>query len=174
MTSAAPPIWFLDVDGVVNALRPRTGLLSTKAITAGRVWPIHWSAEVVRVINTCHATGLAEVRWLTTWEQDAHLSLAPAVGLDAFVAYDIPAETGRHGWWKADVVADVVSAEGRPFIWTDDDLASEDVDELVASIGVDHLLVSPASEHGLRSSELRDVIAFLSQFAVGRPSGGAS
>ena len=53
MTTPLPPIWFLDVDGVVNALRPRTGLLSTKASTAGRVWPIHWSPEVVRVINTC-------------------------------------------------------------------------------------------------------------------------
>lgn len=170
MTTPLPPIWFLDVDGVVNALRRRTGLLSTKASTAGRVWPINWSAEVVRVINTCHATGLAEVRWLTTWEQDAHLSLAPAVGLDPFVAYDIPAETGRHGWWEADVVAEVIAAEDRPFVWTDDDLAAEDVEGLVADLGVDHLLVAPASELGLSTSDLREVVDFLAVALNERPT----
>lgn len=162
MTTPLPPIWFLDVDGVVNALRPRTGLLSTKASTAGRVWPIHWSAEVVRVINTCHATGLAEVRWLTTWEQDAHLSLAPAVGLNAFVAYDIPTETGRHGWWKADVVAEVIAAEDRPFVWTDDDLAVENVANVVDRLGVNHFLVPTEPQLGLTSADLRGVVDFLS------------
>lgn len=172
MTSAAPPIWFLDVDGVVNALRRRTGLLSTKASTAGRVWPIHWSAEVVRVINTCHATGLAEVRWLTTWEQDAHLSFAPAVGLDPFVAYDIPAETGSHGWWKADVVADVVTAEDRPFVWTDDDLAAEDVTSVVDRLGVDHVLLAPDPVLGLSAADLRTVVDFLTDVKPLRRSSG--
>lgn len=174
MAGSAKPLWFLDIDGVVNALRPRNGLSATKARTSGETWPIHWSAEVVQLINTCHRSGLAEVRWLTTWEQDAHLSLAPAVGLDPFPSYDIPNGSSRHGWWKADVVADVIGAERRPFVWTDDDLAVEDVAEMVDRLGVDHLLVAPDPDLGLTSADLRSVVDFLSRFAPARPSGQAS
>ena len=86
------PIWFLDIDGVVNALaRPAPiGYQITTANTMGRGWRIAYSREVVDFINRVNREGLAEVRWLTTWEQDAHRELAPTVGLDAFPAYDIP------------------------------------------------------------------------------------
>lgn len=168
MSGLVRPLWFLDIDGVVNALRPRDGLSATKARTSGETWPIHWSAEVVQLINTCHRSGLAEVRWLTTWEQDAHLSLAPAVGLDAFSSYDIPLDSPRHDWWKADVVADVIGAERRPFVWTDDDLAVEDVAEMIDRLEVDHLLVAPDPDLGLTSADLRTVVNFLSTVAAGR------
>ncbi len=161
MTSAAQPVWFFDIDGVINALRPRDGLRATRARTAGELWPIHWSPDVVEVVNTCHRSGLAEVRWLTTWEQDAHLSLAPAVGLDHFVSFDIPHGTATHGWWKADVVDDVISTERRPFVWADDELAAEDVTDVVDRLGVDHLLVSPDPERGLTSSDLATIVDFL-------------
>ena len=78
------PIWFLDIDGVVNAagldLPPH--LVRTDATTAGTTWPIHYSPQVVEFINMVHRGGLAEVRWLTTWGQDARMSFAlvePAV-----------------------------------------------------------------------------------------------
>jgi hypothetical protein len=174
MPDTAQPIWFLDIDGVINALRPHNGLRATRARTSGESWPIHWSAEVVELINTCHRSGLAEVRWLTTWEQDAHRALAPAVGLDPFVSYDTPPGRPRHGWWKADVVADVVGAEQRPFVWTDDDLAVENVAEMVGRLGVDHLLVAPDPDLGLTSVNLRNVVDFLSRFAPARPSRQAS
>ena len=87
------PIWFLDIDGVVNALAdgiPPSGTRRTTAITMGRGWRIVYSPEVIDFINLVNREGFAEVRWLTTWEQDAHRELAPKVGLDAFPAYDDP------------------------------------------------------------------------------------
>lgn len=116
------PVWFLDIDGVVNAagldLPPH--LVRTDATTAGTTWPIHYSPDVIEFINMIHRAGLAEVRWLTTWGQDARTSFAPAVGLDEFFAYDM---YDSDGWWKAEIVAaSVVVDERRPVIWTDDDL----------------------------------------------------
>lgn len=157
-TDAGRPIWFLDIDGVINALDPRPGLLATTAETAGREWPIHYSPEVVDFINLCHRSGVVEVRWLTTWEQDAHRSLAPAVGLDAFPAYNIPDEDSPSDWWKADIVARVRAEEGRPFIWTDDDLTSAEVSDPAYSC---NLLIAPLTETGLTSDHLRAVSDFL-------------
>ena len=94
------PIWFLDIDGVVNALTDGIppGYRRTTAITMGRGWRIVYSPEAVEYINTVHREGLVEVRWLTTWEQDAHRELAHKVGLDAFSAYDMPDADSPSGW----------------------------------------------------------------------------
>lgn len=153
------PIWFLDIDGVVNAagldLPPH--LVRTDATTAGTTWPIHYSPEVIEFINTVHRSGLAEIRWLTTWEQDARTSFAPAVGLDEFLAYDM---YDGDGWWKAEIVAASVADEKRPIIWTDDDITASDVADFPDSAQVQPLLVPPATEIGLTSSDLRRILGF--------------
>ncbi|MBD8606028.1 hypothetical protein IFT73_04110 [Aeromicrobium sp. CFBP 8757] len=155
------PIWFLDIDGVVNAagldLPPH--LVRTDATTAGTTWPIHCSAEVVAFINLAHRGGLAEVRWLTTWGQDARTSFAPAVGLDEFFAYDM---YDSEQWWKAEIVAKSIADEKRPFIWTDDDIAEVEVADFVSATTLPSVLISPVTEIGLTSAELRRAARFAS------------
>ena len=159
------PIWFLDVDGVVNALaRPAPiGYQITTANTMGRGWRIAYSREVIDFINRVNREGLAEVRWLTTWEQDAHRELAPDVGLDAFPAYDIPDDDSPSGWWKADVVARLDRRrEARPFIWTDDDLETEDVDFLRAQTERSALPIATDPAAGLSNDDLARIARFSS------------
>lgn len=159
------PIWFLDIDGVVNAagdnLRPH--LVRTEATTAGTTWPIHYSPEVVKFINMVHRAGLVEIRWLTTWGEDARTSFAPAVGLDDFPAYDMY-DSG--GWWKAEIVEASILDESRPFVWTDDDIAEEQIARFAGSVDEPTLLVSPSTEVGLTSADLRRVLEFVSAINV--------
>jgi hypothetical protein len=162
------PIWFLDIDGVVNAAGadlPRH-LTRTEATTAGTTWPIHYSPEVVDFINMMHRNGLVEVRWLTTWGQDARTSFAPAVGLDEFAAYDMyDGET----WWKAEIVAASVTDEVRPFVWTDDDLIETDLTSLHDRSTLSSLPIAPATDVGLTSADLRQVAAFIARIRGNDP-----
>jgi hypothetical protein len=154
------PIWFLDIDGVVNAAGTDLPdhLLRTEATTQGTTWPIHYSPEVVEFINMIHRSGLAEVRWLTTWSQDARASLAPAVGLDDFMAYDM---YDSEDWWKSEIVAAAVAEEQRPIIWTDDDLTDVEIAWFRDSVDLSVLVISPTTELGLLSADLRRIAEFV-------------
>jgi len=159
------PIWFLDIDGVVNAagVDLPEHLVRTEATTAGTTWPIHYSPEVVEFINMIHRAGLAEIRWLTTWGQDARSSFAPAVGLDDFPAYDM---YDSEGWWKAEIVAASIAEEARPIIWTDDDINDDDVAYFRDFATVPSAVIPPATEVGLTSSDLSAVLTFTQQMNV--------
>lgn len=160
------PIWFLDIDGVVNALEPADGLVRTTAECMGHQFTIHYSPEVVEVINAAHRAGLVEVRWLSTWEQEARTSFAPAVGLDDFAAYSIPdGDTGR--WYKADVVDRVVAEEGRPFVWTDDENDLEPYGLLDAALAQHRLLLAPDPDVGLSLKNLTRIHEFLQDYRDG-------
>ena len=154
------PIWFLDVDGVVNAagVDLPDHLIRTEAKTAGTTWPIHYSPEVVEFINTVHRNRLAEIRWLTTWGPDARTSLAPAVGLDEFAAYEM---YDSDDWWKAEIVAGSLADEERPVIWTDDDITEDDIAYFRDSAGVSTLVLAPVTTMGLTPADLRRITEFL-------------
>ena len=161
------PIWFLDIDGVVNALaRPAPiGYQITTANTMGRGWRIAYSREVIDFINRVNREGLAEVRWLTTWQQDAHRELAPVVGLDAFPAYDDPEDVeSPMSWWKGQIVTDELLDNGRPFVWTDDDIEDDDV-EIFGEESVPSLLIAPTPSTGLVAGNLTSIERFLSRLA---------
>lgn len=64
MTSP-PPVWLLDVDGVLNASKPGWGGPPRKTNVAGLT--IRWAPPLVARIRTLHASGVVEVRWSTTW-----------------------------------------------------------------------------------------------------------
>lgn len=161
-----PPIWFLDIDGVVNALAPGDGLVQTTAVCMDHPFTIHYSPELVETINACHRAGIVEIRWLSTWEQEARASFARAVGVDDFHAYDIPQEdTGR--WYKAEVVDQVIAREGRSFVWTDDEVDLEKHGLLDQALGMPHLLVAPYEDRGLTPEDMYRVLGFLLRDAAG-------
>jgi len=72
----APPIWLLDIDGVINALPDKRSpryhgfeYAEVGAFGHGIVvlYQIHYRTVVVDLVNRIHRDRLAEVRWLTTW-----------------------------------------------------------------------------------------------------------
>lgn len=165
------PVWFMDVDGVINSF----GELSPAQIQAHgqyrRVnilgYPIWWSPAVVDFINEVSRAGLVEVVWLTTWTQDAVDHFAPKVGLDKF-----PAITDMSGgeypwlldWWKWRAVRDFLGDNGaqRRVVWTDDDLGPRVKEAFQYRYGDEHsLLLAPQSVPGLTQEDLAAVRAFL-------------
>jgi hypothetical protein len=187
-----PPLLLLDVDGVLNALgRPLPGdwpdFQVGTATAAGRDYVIAWSPEVVARLVGWHASGRAEVQWLTTWGHDANRSLRHLLGMPELVvagtfdhsdagpsgepdpgtgalAAVTPAArdelTGR--WWKFDVVRRIVREQpDRRLVWIDDDLAGEDDLRRWARQNADCLPLAPPPRSGLRPDDLLLVEAWL-------------
>jgi hypothetical protein len=185
------PLVLLDMDGVLNAIAPvgdrsvwpdwRTG----NAYADGLAWPILFSPSVVAEVRAWRDVHGADVRWLTTWGDDANDSLrrlfglpqlpvaaraptterapgAEAVTRAALAA--LPGQVGDPGWWKLDAVVGLAAAgelEGRAVVWVDDDLRLyPDAAVWLRSVAP-ALTVSPRSPIGLEPRQLRDIEEFL-------------
>lgn len=164
------PIWFLDIDGVINSVgMPEAGdgvdpsLYSTIEVPTSEdvSWPITYSSKVVDFINEMSRSGLVEVHWLTTWQQDAHRFLGPAIGLDTFPAFDEP-EMVDTGWWKESVAREALRNDPRPYIWTDDDLTIKIGDSMQRHFVQDSLLIGPSMRPGLTDKHLEAIRMFVS------------
>lgn len=180
------PLVLLDVDGVLNALRPGDAWPDWQfgqAVADGRTYRISWSPSVVaRVLRWAE---VADVQWLTTWGHDANRSLRHLLGMpelpvagtytDAGQPDRISSGADSHAeaapaapdqltgrWWKFDVVRRLVHTEPeRPLVWLDDDLLG--ATDMVAWTR-DHataLLVVPDPGPGLVADDLEPVDAFL-------------
>ena len=179
----ARPVWLLDVDGVVNAaaVRPKDAVWpqwrTGWATAIGSSWPITWAPPVVEAINRVHDSGLAEIRWLTTWQEEANGSLAQLLGLPELAVVPRPAEPegrrGPHGflgvragasgsWWKLAAARRLLDPEPhRPLVWTDDDLVWEDdAREWADRRPGPTLLVAPATDVGLTADHLAAIEEF--------------
>jgi len=172
-----PPVWLLDLDGVVNAASrtfptyawPKDTWREIEAEDEdGLSWPIKAAQPVVDFIRTVHESGRAEIRWHTTWQASA-LSVGRLLGLPHFGVQDAPEYKrlddflDRERWWKAPAARRVLADEGRDLLWTDDDadteLARGERTEL-ASLGR-LVIVCPDSRTGLCKKHLRRIDAFL-------------
>jgi hypothetical protein len=159
------PIWLLDVDGVLNAVTvepDRTAWpqwTTGTAYTSGRGYPITFSPAVTGVIRDLHDRGLVEVRWLTTWAQDANRDLRRLLDLPEFPVVGRPG--GSAVWWKLPY-AQEVGREGRPLIWTDDELGySAEAMDWLNGLEQPALAIAPHPAVGLRREHLDKVSGFL-------------
>lgn len=173
----APPVWLLDIDGVINAATlgeppthawPADDWVDTKADGEARVWRMLAARPVLDFIREVHAAGRAEIRWHTTWQERA-ANVARALDLPEFPVQYAPEfldveEALRHDqWWKLPAAQRVVTDEGRALLWTDDDadwdLTAEQRTALEVAGRV--LIVSPSSLVGLCRRHLRAIDEFL-------------
>lgn len=133
------PVWLLDIDGVLNAIARKGDpsvwpvWKSGWAAAGGQNWPILWSPAVVDFVREVVESGSAEVRWHTTWQHEA-VEVERLLGLPSLAVAEAPEYAGvgvyaakavREGkppWWKLPAAERVVTEEGRPLIWTDDDI----------------------------------------------------
>jgi len=155
------PVWLLDVDGVVNLFA-----------TAADAWPdvqrftangfkITWSPTMLGRIRQVHDSGLAEVRWLTTWGDLANQHLATPFGLPQLtVAGTQPFRDSLTRWWKLPH-AQAVYDTGVRVVWTDDDIACAfGASAWLEQIGPDRMTaISPL--HGLLPEHLDTIERWL-------------
>jgi hypothetical protein len=170
---APPPVLLLDVDGVLNAVRPDLPEGWRRGTFNGYV--LSWDPTVVARLREWHESGRVELQWLTTWTQLADRLLAEPMGLPRGLrTHDrddvLPTGfggrlVGRSGWWKLAAARAVAEAEpDRRIVWIDDDLAdqAEDTSEWLAAHG-QVLVVSPDFGTGLTHAELDRVEAWLTE-----------
>lgn len=168
----ASPIWFLDVDGVINAAGPASdGRCETRDVVV-RGWPVTIRFDPVVIQRVNALSRHVQVRWLTTWADEAVTVLAPAVGLAAFdVCHEVglmeshsamPRGRDANPWWKLVSVLDQVERAGpRAVVWTDDDI-DDDVRAVVAERGgPPSLLLRPDPTVGLTMAELDRIEQFI-------------
>jgi hypothetical protein len=174
MTQPSPPVWLLDIDGVINALArgpvhgswppdswaqhvvraeiPEMGLM---------VLPILVAEPVLAFVRRVVATGAAEVRWHSTWRTAAMTDLAPLLDLPPIPISIAPEWTQRPpGWWKLAAAQRVIAA-GRRLVWTDDDLARYPGDLGGLDSRPDALLIAPDPQTGLGPADLDRIADFL-------------
>ncbi|MBD0692636.1 hypothetical protein [Streptomyces sp. CBMA123] len=141
------PLLLLDVDGPLNPFAaPR--LRRPDGYRTHDLMPSWWAerqarrtdgeAKPLRVwLNPAHGPELLalpyELVWATTWMDEANALIGPNLGLPElpYIAWtDLFGEDpdGLH-WKTRDVVA---WADGRPFVWVDDELGSQDAEWIAA------------------------------------------
>jgi len=180
-TNDPVPVWLLDVDGVVNAHTnspqrllsawPKEAWVDTEADGGRKVWQIQAATPVVDFIRKVHDSGLAEIRWHTTWQEHA-LNVGRAIGLPDFPIHDAPEYDpgfwhrvrGTDSWWKLPSVTRLVHLEKRALIWTDDDIDYEMTKQQRRSLQEDNrvLLIAPDAYVGLCQVHLDKIDKFLS------------
>ena len=149
------PILFLDVDGPLNpyAAKPhrRPPGYTTHRLNPltddGSRWTAHNKHPLRVWLNPSHGPSLLglgfDLVWATTWEAEANELIGPRIGLPElpYVSFDrrraplpgMPDRTvldtlpGPGGtYFKTDQL--VRWADGRPFVWVDDEITAVDID----------------------------------------------
>lgn len=159
-----PPVWLLDVDGVINARRPGWGGPPRKrgcwSASDAYEYTICWAPPLIDRIRDLHETGIVEVRWCTTWccNADALERLWALPPLPR--AFTAPVKGDEASAAKLAAVRRVL-AEGRRLVWTDDTEVptSGDLhDELIADGRA--LLIRPKGATGLQPEHLDAIERF--------------
>ena len=160
-----PPIWLLDVDGVINAFADDLGWGEAsqvgKARSAGRTYTLQWAQPLIERIRSLHESGLVEVQWCTTWCPDAD-QLEQLWGLPYFERSWTEDLNGFPAIKRKIETAQNVLRAGRRLIWTDDDVTplpgSSYYEEMTADGRA--LLIAPLYRVGLQPEDLDAIEAF--------------
>lgn len=168
------PIWLLDIDGVINAdpykvpahVWPEDQWIQRLAAGATKDWLITAAQPVLDFICRVHEEKLAEIVWLTTWQNHAN-NVSDALFLPHFRVLENPMWDGTRyagkGWWKLAEFFDQLSL-GRPILWTDDDISTEILGLVRAGSdpdGPQSFLICPKGSEGLGPWHLRKIAKFL-------------
>lgn len=123
ISTTKKPVILLDVDGVVNIVGTGKiwGDIQTKKVaTNGEFNDVRYSPSMIDSINKWNVR--ADVKWLTNWNEEAKLSLSPALGLYQFKM----ARTSDHYESKIETANRIAKEVGDKtlMIWIDSEIES--------------------------------------------------
>ncbi|MFD8701837.1 hypothetical protein ACFV1W_04310 [Kitasatospora sp. NPDC059648] len=162
------PLLLLDVDGPLNPYAaPR--LRRPAGYRSHELMPTWWAerqarwaegeAKPLRVwLNPAHGVELLalpyELVWATGWMEDANTHIGPHLGLPELPYIPWTEMFGEDPdglhWKTRDVVA---WADGRPFVWVDDELGPQDAEWIEANHPGPALVLHVNPRNGLRAED---------------------
>ncbi|WP_156533081.1 HAD domain-containing protein [Cellulosimicrobium sp. I38E] len=150
----------LDLDGVISPF----GSEAKDGMAVARVggYLLLYRPDVIAGLNALNNEGDVQLRWLTSWGDDARTHVAPALGLSDFplVGEDTSAPP-RGSWPKLRIVLMNVTATTR-FAWIDDDLTPARQRRIHRALGSEQcLLLRPEGRTGLTTHGLDRARIFL-------------
>lgn len=176
-TDDTTPVWFMDVDGVVNIFPKGTPPKGTQRgeatpfvdapyMTNPR-FPITWRPAITARIMDMHDRGIVKVVWLTTWGRGANYGLHSLIGFHELQVIADPEDHPYRGmsfqkWWKNLAVRNYLEVHSpSKIVWTDDDLGyhKNTVSDLHEK--VDALMISPQEHRGITEAHLDAIEEFL-------------
>lgn len=171
------PIWFMDVDGVVNFFprgTPPDGTKFGEATPflsdddfAAPTFPITWLPSITRRIMDMHDRGIVNVKWLTTWGYGANYGLHELIGFHRLEVVADPEHEPYRGlsfqnWWKALAVRNYLDMHSpSKIVWTDDDILYHRGSLSDISSRVPSMMISPQEHRGLTHAHLDKIEEFL-------------
>jgi len=167
------PICFLDVDGVLNVFDAAADWDDEHHYEKNLVFRNprnndRWTQRQV-VLDRRHPALLGmlaadfEMVWATAWREAANAALSELLGLP-----QLPVVTFRHSGgvgglhWKTPRLADW--AEGRPFVWLDDEARSDDAAWL-RNVNPDVAVLRCDPVYGLTDKHILDALDFAASLA---------
>ena len=172
------PFVFLDVDGVLNpyAAKPnrRPEGYSTFYLTADNVaLSKKQRRSDIRVwINAAHGAHITalqdhgEVVWATAWEDLGNSILAPRLGINDLPVVTFYTKTNSFDkslHWKTLRLVDY--ADGRPFVWVDDEATEADIEFLSSVCPQPHAVKLIDPRVGLTEADFESLTDLLRSWA---------
>lgn len=166
------PICFLDVDGVINVFDAAADwnehLYEKNLVFRNPRRNDRWAQREV-ILDRRHPNLLAmlaadfEIVWGTAWEEVANVALSELLGLPEIPVVDFRRTgiiAGLH--WKTRRLADW--ADGRPFIWIDDEARPDDVNWL-STVNPNTLVLHCDPIYGLTDRHVLAALDFAASLA---------
>lgn len=158
------PILFLDVDGVLIPYG-RTESMPDSA-TVALIGPETDDWLLAR-IDPAHGPRLSalgcDLVWATGWEDEANVEISPRLGLPRLpvvgwgFSHHVPGSPEVH-WKTRDLIA---YADGRPFVWIDDELRDPDREWVTRHHGAPALLHGIDPHVGLTEADFSTIARWL-------------
>lgn len=153
------PLLFLDVDGPLNPYMALKDKTPPEGYTMHRAYPNGTDrAGFDLLLNHGHGAKLLdlpyELVWATTWEKHAHEWIGCHIGLPELPVIEFgpsPARSDSRLHWKTERLIEY--AEGRPFVWVDDECSTYDWSHIQGEHGPHGDIYRVDPRHGLKGSD---------------------